>query len=75
MDLLARLAANDPQLTNLGYRDVPRSSGTRELVAALEVNTTLTSLYLEFRNDDDLARELAGLLEQNKTLKQLSLWM
>ena len=74
MDLLARLAANDPQLTELGYGGVPRSVGTRGLVAALAVNTTLTYLALSGQNDDAVARELAGVLERNKALKTLSLW-
>ena len=44
MGLLERLAANDPQLTEL--LDVPPSVGMRELAAALALNTTLTYLGL-----------------------------
>jgi hypothetical protein len=42
MELLERLAANDPHLTELeSRRDVPLSVGIRTLAAALGRNTTL----------------------------------
>jgi Ran GTPase-activating protein (RanGAP) involved in mRNA processing and transport len=72
MELLERLAANDPQLTVL--HDVPRSVGMRELAAALALNTTLTSLNLSCRGFVAAdAHELAGALERNRTLKVLDL--
>jgi hypothetical protein len=47
MELLERLAANDPQLTALN--SVPPSVGMRELATALVLNTTLTTLNLSWR--------------------------
>jgi Ran GTPase-activating protein (RanGAP) involved in mRNA processing and transport len=73
MELLERLAANDPQLTELD--DVPPSVGMRELATALALNTTLTSLSLWGLGLFDAdAHELAGMLERNKTLKTLHLY-
>jgi Ran GTPase-activating protein (RanGAP) involved in mRNA processing and transport len=72
MELLERLAANDPQLTLLN--DVPLSVGMRELAAALALNTTLTYLRLSGRGLVAAdAHELAGALERNRTLTVLSL--
>jgi Ran GTPase-activating protein (RanGAP) involved in mRNA processing and transport len=74
MELLERLAANDPQLTALELDDVPPSVGMRELATALALNTTLTHLGLQDRGLVTAdAHKLAGLLERNKTLKALSL--
>jgi hypothetical protein len=47
MELLERLAANDPQLTELV--DLPPPVGMRELATALALNTTLTYLGLSGR--------------------------
>jgi Ran GTPase-activating protein (RanGAP) involved in mRNA processing and transport len=72
MELLGRLAANDPQLTKLA--NVPRSVGMRELATALALNTTLTSLWLWNRElDDASAHELAWALDRNRTLLALYL--
>jgi Ran GTPase-activating protein (RanGAP) involved in mRNA processing and transport len=61
MELLERLAANDPQLTELD--DVPCSVVMRELATALALNTTLTYLGLTGRGLVDAdAHELAGAL-------------
>ncbi len=58
MELLERLAANDPQLTALNY--VPSSVGMHELATALALNTTLTILNLSGRGLVDAdAHELA----------------
>jgi hypothetical protein len=69
MELLERVAANDPQLTE--FLHVPRFVGMRELATALALNTHL-SLRVRGLVDVD-AYELAGALERNKTLKTLSL--
>jgi hypothetical protein len=74
MELLERLPANDPQLTELKH--VPPSVTCRmhELATALALNTTLTHLRLQnHRLIDANADELAGMLGRNKTLKTLNL--
>jgi hypothetical protein len=63
MELLERLAANDPELTVL--YDVPPSVGMRELATALALNTTLTHLRLSGRGLVAAeVHELAGALEE-----------
>jgi hypothetical protein len=71
-----RLAANDPQLTELV--NMPRSVAVRELVTALALNTTLVTLDFGRRviHDDDDAPEFAAfcsVLERNTTLKTLNM--